>query len=187
MGAKRSVRQWGVRIADAEGVLVRFFSLSKRERDIYESAWRDAFELMPSGHRKQDLEITKIVKRGPIEHEDGTITPVKNGDPWRCGACELEGKKTSKSESWHGPGSELCPLACLKEGDAIVVTDFENEKHDAILKRVTPIMHECDDEPCEHRIWAAEWPIEVPGADPGTGRRCWPIGQNWERVEAKNV
>ena len=70
-----------------------------------------------------------------------------------------------------------------QEGDQVRVTDFEGKTHEASLERVTPVMHECDDEPCKHRIWAAVWSIDAPGADLGTAQRVWPIGDNWDRVE----
>lgn len=77
-----------------------------------------------------------------------------------------------------------------EEGDEIRVIDFDNEWHDATLRRVVPIMHECDDEPCRHRIWAAVWSLENTKDDDRRGvtnkQQVWPIGENWNRVRSKS-
>lgn len=73
------------------------------------------------------------------------------------------------------------------EGDEIRVIDFDNQSHDAVLRRVVPVMHECDDEPCRHRIWAAVWPNKITPAEAKAGvsnsDHVWPISdRDWGRV-----
>lgn len=80
--------------------------------------------------------------------------------------------------------------ARYEEGDEVVVTDFEGVKHQARLERVVPVFHECDDIEagleCSHKVWAAVWPIEGAGIDPGSGRHIWPIvPRAWDRLEPK--
>lgn len=51
-----------------------------------------------------------------------------------------------------------------KEGDEVFVMDGGVEQR-ARLRRVVPVFHECDDEPCGHRIWAAVWPVKLSQAE----------------------
>jgi len=71
-----------------------------------------------------------------------------------------------------------------KEGERVIVRDFDGVEHEAVLKLKVGPMHdvECDDDPwpCEHAFWAACWPTEVPGG--GKGEHVWPIDDNWDRV-----
>ncbi len=67
---------------------------------------------------------------------------------------------------------------CHAEGDKIVVRTSDGPR-EAALKRVTPFMHECDDEPCRHKTWAAVYPSDM------GGNTVSPIGNDWHTIEPR--
>lgn len=47
----------------------------------------------------------------------------------------------------------------FKPGDKVILTTWDGRSYRAEIQLVTPLMHECDDDICNHRILAAVYSI----------------------------